>query len=182
VRDGDWVILDELNLAPVEVLEALNRLLDDNRELYIGELNTTFRAHPRFRLFATQNPVGTYAGRKRLSRAFLNRFVIFQYVFSFCVLKMSYICFRFQHPPFLELEEIVMARCAVPPSAAKLMIEVLIQLKNSRSITGIFSASDGLMTLRLAMYLLISVDSSTHFTSTYVSSSIKCTTRLKSKD
>jgi hypothetical protein len=31
VRKGYWIILDELNLAPSEVLEALNRLLDDNR-------------------------------------------------------------------------------------------------------------------------------------------------------
>ena len=28
-----WIILDELNLAPSEVLEALNRLLDDNRSV-----------------------------------------------------------------------------------------------------------------------------------------------------
>lgn len=26
VRDGDWIILDELNLAPSSVLEALNRV------------------------------------------------------------------------------------------------------------------------------------------------------------
>jgi len=31
MRKGYWVILDELNLAPTDVLEALNRLLDDNR-------------------------------------------------------------------------------------------------------------------------------------------------------
>ena len=31
IRCGYWIILDELNLAPSEVLEALNRLLDDNR-------------------------------------------------------------------------------------------------------------------------------------------------------
>ena len=37
VRNGYWVILDELNLAPSEVLEALNRLLDDKRELLIVE-------------------------------------------------------------------------------------------------------------------------------------------------
>ena len=37
VRKGYWVILDELNLAPSEVLEALNRLLDDNREVHIVE-------------------------------------------------------------------------------------------------------------------------------------------------
>ena len=34
---GYWVVLDELNLAPSDVLEALNRLLDDNRELFVPE-------------------------------------------------------------------------------------------------------------------------------------------------
>uniref|UniRef100_A0A915DGN9 Midasin n=1 Tax=Ditylenchus dipsaci TaxID=166011 RepID=A0A915DGN9_9BILA len=79
VRNGDWIILDELNLAPPAVLEALNRLLDDNREIFVPELNLAVAAHPRFQLFATQNPVGSYAGRKRLSRAFQNRFVIIKY-------------------------------------------------------------------------------------------------------
>ncbi|CAG8477658.1 12586_t:CDS:2 [Gigaspora rosea] len=37
VRKGYWLVLDELNLAPTDVLEALNRLLDDNRELFIPE-------------------------------------------------------------------------------------------------------------------------------------------------
>ena len=31
VREGYWLILDELNLARTEILECLNRLLDDNR-------------------------------------------------------------------------------------------------------------------------------------------------------
>ena len=53
VRNGYWVILDELNLAPSEVLEALNRLLDDNRELQIVETQKTIKAHPNFRIFAT---------------------------------------------------------------------------------------------------------------------------------
>lgn len=75
LRNGYWVILDELNLAPSEVLEALNRLLDDNRELYIPETNTIVRPHPNFMLFATQNPPGKYGGRKVLSRAFRNRFL-----------------------------------------------------------------------------------------------------------
>ena len=34
-------MLDELNLAPGDVLEALNRLLDDNRELAVPELSVT---------------------------------------------------------------------------------------------------------------------------------------------
>jgi midasin len=61
-RRGQWVVLDELNLAPTDVLEALNRLLDDNRELFIPELQETVRPHPHFMLFGTQNPAGTYAG------------------------------------------------------------------------------------------------------------------------
>ena len=75
LRKGHWVILDELNLAPSEVLEALNRLLDDNRELYLPEINEAIKPHQNFRLFATQNPAGAYGGRKPLSRAFRNRFV-----------------------------------------------------------------------------------------------------------
>jgi midasin len=43
VRRGHWIVLDELNLAPSDVLEALNRLLDDNRELFVPELQETVR-------------------------------------------------------------------------------------------------------------------------------------------
>ncbi len=57
---GYWVVLDELNLAPSEVLEALNRLLDDNHELFIPETQEIVRPHPHFMLFATQNPPGIY--------------------------------------------------------------------------------------------------------------------------
>jgi len=46
------------------------RLLDDNRELFVPELQEVVRPHPHFMLFATQNPPGLYAGRKALSRAF----------------------------------------------------------------------------------------------------------------
>ncbi|KAJ2635895.1 AAA ATPase midasin, partial [Coemansia sp. RSA 1694] len=74
LRHGHWLVLDELNLAPSDVLEALNRLLDDNRELVIPETQEIVRPHPHFMLFATQNPAGLYGGRKALSRAFRNRF------------------------------------------------------------------------------------------------------------
>ncbi|PIC35238.1 hypothetical protein B9Z55_014659 [Caenorhabditis nigoni] len=132
VRDGSWVILDELNLAPTDVIEALNRLLDDNRELFVPEINETIKAHPRFRLFATQNPAGSYAGRKRLSRALMSRFIVL----------------RFLHLPIDELSEMVRARCGISPNAALKMIEVLNELRNRRSLSGLFSARDGLMTLR----------------------------------
>jgi midasin len=45
-RSGAWMVLDELNLAPTDVLEALNRLLDDNRELFLHETQTVVKPHP----------------------------------------------------------------------------------------------------------------------------------------
>lgn len=106
--------------------------MDDNREIHVPELNMTVAAHPQFRLFATQNPAGSYLGRKRLSRAFLNRFVIIKY----------------DHLPFGELPKIVQGRCDISPSLAEKMVEVLVKLKSRRSSNGIFAFSNGLMTLR----------------------------------
>ncbi|KOB89595.1 hypothetical protein PFDG_05145, partial [Plasmodium falciparum Dd2] len=40
VRYGHWVVLDELNWSPSEVLESLIRIFDANQELYIPELNS----------------------------------------------------------------------------------------------------------------------------------------------
>ncbi len=48
MRHGYWILLDELNLASSEVLEALNRVLDDNRELFIPETQEVIKAHPRY--------------------------------------------------------------------------------------------------------------------------------------
>ncbi|MCP9257055.1 Midasin [Dirofilaria immitis] len=131
-RNGHWIILDELNLASTDVIEALNRLLDDNRELFISETNTVVKANSQFRLFATQNPVCTYAGRKRLSRALLNRFIVL----------------RFDQLPYNELAQMVIVSCKIAPSAAQAMVSVFCDLRAQRSVVGVFSASDGLMTLR----------------------------------
>ncbi|KAF7703829.1 Midasin [Cucumispora dikerogammari] len=72
LNEGATLLLDELNLAPTDILESLNRLLDDNKELYVTELGT-IKPHKNFRLIATQNE--NYSGRKILSTAFRNRFV-----------------------------------------------------------------------------------------------------------
>jgi midasin (ATPase involved in ribosome maturation) len=84
LRKGHWIILDELNLAPSDILEALNRLLDDNRELLIPETGEVVRPAPGFFLFATQNPPGAYGGRKPLSRAFRNRYADNCTIFAVC--------------------------------------------------------------------------------------------------
>ncbi|VDN51100.1 unnamed protein product [Dracunculus medinensis] len=106
--------------------------MDDNRELYVPELNKTIKAHRNFRLFATQNPFANYAGRKRLSRALLNRFVIL----------------KFSRLPTDELYSMVHLKCQISESAARLIISVLKDLRARRSYTGMFSMHDGFMTLR----------------------------------
>lgn len=113
MRNGHWIILDELNLAPTDVLEALNRVLDDNHELFIPETQETVKAHPQFMLFATQNPPGAYGGRKLLSRAFRNRFVEL----------------HFTEIPANELEVILHQRCEIPLSYCKKMIAVMNDLQ-----------------------------------------------------
>jgi hypothetical protein len=40
------------------------QVLDDNRELFIPETQELVTADPNFLLFGTQNPPGTYGGRK----------------------------------------------------------------------------------------------------------------------
>lgn len=74
VKAGHWVLLDELNLAGQSVLEGLNGLLDHRQALFVPELGQSFKAHPRFRLFAAQNPLQEGGGRKGLPKSFLNRF------------------------------------------------------------------------------------------------------------
>ncbi|BFG04951.1 midasin [Drosophila madeirensis] len=119
MRQGFWIILDELNLASTDILEALNRVLDDNRELYIAETQTLVKAHPNFMLFATQNPPGLYGGRKTLSRAFKNRFIEL----------------HFADIPRVELETILEKRCLIPPSYARKMVQCMTQLQQHRKNT-----------------------------------------------
>nr|XP_030123445.3 midasin isoform X1 [Taeniopygia guttata] len=132
MRKGYWIILDELNLAPTDVLEALNRLLDDNRELFITETQEVVKAHPRFMLFATQNPPGLYGGRKVLSRAFRNRFVEL----------------HFDELPSAELETILHKRCSLPPSYCSKLVKVMLDLQSYRRGSTVFAGKHGFITLR----------------------------------
>jgi len=132
LRRGDWIVLDELNLAPTDVLEALNRLLDDNRELVIPETQEVVRPHPSFLLFATQNPPGLYGGRKVLSRAFRNRFLEVY----------------FDDLPQGELETILCQRCRIAPSYAQKIVRVFRELTKRRQSTRVFESKHGFATLR----------------------------------
>ncbi|CBH08836.1 hypothetical protein, conserved [Trypanosoma brucei gambiense DAL972] len=132
VRNGYWIMLDELNLAPTEVLEALNRLLDDNHELFVADTQETIKPHPHLRIFATQNPAGVYGGRKLLSRAFRNRF-----------LEITV-----DDIPNTELCTILCQRYSLSPSFAEKMVEVMTTLQIRRQGSRVFAGRHGFVTPR----------------------------------
>lgn len=83
MKKGQWLIVDEINVALPEILFALHSLLDDDRFVVVaGHNGEVVRPHKEFRLFATMNPVEEYAGTKELNKAFQSRFNV--------VLEMEY--------------------------------------------------------------------------------------------
>lgn len=74
IKNGDWVLLDELNLASQAVLEGLNSCLDYRASIFITEIGREFTCPPTFKVFAAQNPLTEGGGRKGLPKSFLNRF------------------------------------------------------------------------------------------------------------
>jgi midasin (ATPase involved in ribosome maturation) len=77
LRNGDWVLLDEINLASSETLQGLSGVLDADSALFLtekgsGELVPVER-HADFRIFAAMNPP-TDVGKKELPASLLSRF------------------------------------------------------------------------------------------------------------
>lgn len=95
------------------------RLLDDNRELFVPELQEFVKPHPHFMLFATQNPAGAYAGRKQMSRAFRSRFL---------ELHVADI-------PEKELSTILHERCKIAPSHAQKLVSAMSELQRNRQVS-----------------------------------------------
>ncbi|KAL8933572.1 MAG: hypothetical protein Q9211_005709, partial [Gyalolechia sp. 1 TL-2023] len=76
MQHGEWVLLDEMNLASQSVLEGLNACFDHRGQVYVSELDQTFARHPDFVVFAAQNPHHQGNGRKGLPASFVNRFTV----------------------------------------------------------------------------------------------------------
>lgn len=73
LRQGTWLLLDELNLCPAPVIERLNPLLERDGVLALPEHDHEIIIPERgFRIIATANP-SSYAGRARISPALLAR-------------------------------------------------------------------------------------------------------------
>jgi midasin (ATPase involved in ribosome maturation) len=75
LKRGDWLVVDEVNVALPEILFVLQSLLDDDKSVMVANHDgETIRPHSDFRFFATMNPVDEYAGTKDLNKSFTSRF------------------------------------------------------------------------------------------------------------
>jgi hypothetical protein len=86
LREGWWVILDEVNLAEPQVLERLNPVLELPPTLVLTEFDGRrfgsggdVAISEKFRIFGTMNP-SEYAGRATLSPAFRDRWGIWGHI------------------------------------------------------------------------------------------------------
>ena len=85
MREGLWLIIDELDFAEPSILAVLTAVLEPNGRLLLKEKgNEIVAAHPSFRLFATANAVGAmsqfrhlYQGANLMNEAFLDRWRVY---------------------------------------------------------------------------------------------------------
>jgi MoxR-like ATPase len=81
MRNGYWLVLDELDAADPSVLTLLHPVLEDNPVLVLKENSgEVIKPHPNFRIFATANSIGAmedragaYAGTNKMNEAFVDR-------------------------------------------------------------------------------------------------------------
>ena len=76
LREGRWILLDEINLAPAETLERLGGVLESaHGSVVLSERGdgVAIARHPRFRLFGAMNPA-TDVGKRDLPAALKHRF------------------------------------------------------------------------------------------------------------
>ena len=75
VKNGYWILLDEVNMAPSSVLECLSQLLEKDGSITLyeaGDYKSIVR-HKEFRVFACMNPA-TDTGKAELAPGLRNRF------------------------------------------------------------------------------------------------------------
>jgi cobaltochelatase CobS len=85
MREGLWLIVDEIDFAEPSILAALTAVLEPHGRLTLKEKgNEVVAPHPAFRLFATANAVGAmsqfrhlYQGANLMNEAFLDRWRVY---------------------------------------------------------------------------------------------------------
>lgn len=80
IREGHWLILDEINSLDADILFALHGLIDDGF-ITLANNSEVVMCHENFRLFATMNPI-SYFGVKTLNQALADRFAMIEVGFD----------------------------------------------------------------------------------------------------
>lgn len=118
MKQGYWLIVDEINVALPEILFVLHSLLDDERAVMVANhLGEVVKPHPEFRFFGTMNPVDEYAGTKDLNKAFKSRFGM--------ILNMGY--------PEAKVEaEVVAAKGGVDSETASKIVDTGVLIRKAK--------------------------------------------------
>ncbi len=85
MKEGQWLVIDEIDCADPQILAVLNAVLEKNGVLTLKEKGfEVVRPHENFRIFATANTVGCmaifrslYQGTNIMNEAFLDRFRVY---------------------------------------------------------------------------------------------------------
>ncbi len=80
IRDGYWLVLDEINALEADILFSLHGLIDEGR-ISVANNSEVIDAHPDFRLFATMNP-SRYFATKPLNQALMDRMAVVEVEFD----------------------------------------------------------------------------------------------------
>lgn len=80
MKEEKWILLDEVNLLPMDVLESLIPLLENSAKAdnfaIPGQMNGERLNVEKVQFFATMNPAAEGGGRATLSRSFKNLFAL----------------------------------------------------------------------------------------------------------
>lgn len=124
MRKGQWLVVDEINVALPEILFVLHSLLDDDKFVVVPQKDgEVVKPHASFRFFGTMNPVDEYAGTKDLNKAFKSRFNM--------IINMEY--------PEREIEtEIVRQKCDISEEQARTIVDVGVMARQLKKEDKIF--------------------------------------------
>jgi hypothetical protein len=171
IRNGYGTIIEEINFGRAGVLGKLNSLLDDSRQIELGD-GTILQAHPNFRLFATGN-IGE-EGTQRLNRALINRF---QHAKKFKHLNkqetINLIATKTKYKDLDKLEKIYVVYDAVRKYAKENQLKLSISI---RQLINIFmapkvykSAYDAVINFMINQAFLEETEHQEHFVETVLS-------------
>ncbi|ELA41435.1 uncharacterized protein VICG_01540 [Vittaforma corneae ATCC 50505] len=82
MKNGTWVLLDEINLSSDETLNLIEAILSkDEMILYESGDFTPIKIHPNFMIFACMNPHGDF-GKKKYDSSVFSKIVFYDFSFS----------------------------------------------------------------------------------------------------